>query len=188
MMHHASQQCNALQSVMGIFLHSCGTPETMRELLAHIGLSVSTTSINSAIQSLSKAAGIEAKCVGRELMSAYAMDNIDITLKHGTPTIEKPDIHLQQFTEGTMLPLREATPADINCSDELWKTSLHNPSNQPDPITKTPNPLNQRPVIPFTDLYSVHAEPDEPHPSGLTRRQRFCAWKILDDLINHGPE
>ncbi|TFK18253.1 hypothetical protein FA15DRAFT_649673 [Coprinopsis marcescibilis] len=190
MMNHASQRCNSLQSVVGIFLHSCNTSETVCELLARFGLSISTTSINEAVNSLSKEAGEEARRIGQQLMVSYAYDNLDVTLKHGTPTVEQSDETLHHFTTGTLLPLNHGvTSEDLDCSKELWKTSPHNPANRPDPVTKKLNPNTcTRPEIPFECLYTVHAEPDKVHPTGLTRSQRFMAWKILDDLIHHGPD
>ena len=38
------------------------------------------------------------------------------------------------------------------------------------------------------DLWSIHKEPDTPHPSGLTRQQRFNSAKFISDLIEYGPE
>jgi hypothetical protein len=35
------------------------------------------------------------------------------------------------------------------------------------------------------DLIALH--PEEDHPSGLTHRERFNAWKFRSDLYNHGP-
>lgn len=37
------------------------------------------------------------------------------------------------------------------------------------------------------DFLNLHPE-DLDHPSGLLRRERFNAWKFLDDLVHHGPE
>jgi len=86
-MQSTNRSCNTLQSALGIFLHSCGTPETVRELLAHMGLSISTTSINEAISNLSKEAIAETRRIGKSLLTTYAYDNFDIDLKHSTPTV-----------------------------------------------------------------------------------------------------
>ena len=75
-------QCNALQAIIGIFLQSCNTPETVREFLAHVGLSVLPSSINKAISSLSKESENQIRKTGRTLMASYAYDNLDIDLKH----------------------------------------------------------------------------------------------------------
>ena len=42
MMHSSNRQCNTFQSAVGVFLQSCNAPETLRELLAHMGVSVAT--------------------------------------------------------------------------------------------------------------------------------------------------
>ncbi|KAF8203332.1 hypothetical protein BJ912DRAFT_920473 [Pholiota molesta] len=42
-----------------VFLHSCSTPETVFEFLAHMGISISTTSINEAVNNLTKEANAE---------------------------------------------------------------------------------------------------------------------------------
>ena len=57
-MQSTSQKANTFQSVLGIFLHSCQTPEKVIEMLAHMGICVLTGTINRAIKSLS----VNARC------------------------------------------------------------------------------------------------------------------------------
>ncbi|KAF8233553.1 hypothetical protein L208DRAFT_1377220 [Tricholoma matsutake] len=52
-----NEQCNYLQSVLGIFFHSTAVPEKVIETLAHAGLSISQSSIHNAVKSLSQEAG-----------------------------------------------------------------------------------------------------------------------------------
>ena len=177
-MQSTNRSCNTLQSALGIFLHSCGTPETVRELLAHMGLSISTTSINEAISNLSKEAIAETHKIGKSLLTIYAYDNLDIDLKHSTPTVENSAETLIHITSGTLFPLYHVTTEDLDCSDELWNKSQFNPDVRAQDIPKPT--LDQ--------LFEIHPEPDVPHPSGLVRRERFNAWKFLSDLIHHGPE
>ena len=80
LMQSTNRSCNTLQTALGIFLHSCGTLETVRELLAHMGLSISTTSINEAISNLSGAAIAETRKIGTSLLTTYAYNNLDIDL------------------------------------------------------------------------------------------------------------
>ena len=40
--------------------------------------------------------------------------------------------------------------------------------------------------VDIVDLVGIHPEQD--HPSGLLRDERFNAWKFLHDLLNYGPE
>lgn len=52
MMHSTNQRCNSLQTLLGIFLHACNAPQTVVELMAHLGVSISTTAINHAVDSV----------------------------------------------------------------------------------------------------------------------------------------
>jgi hypothetical protein len=47
-----NEQCNYLQSVLGIFFHLTSVPEKVIEMLAHAGLSISLSSIHNAVKSL----------------------------------------------------------------------------------------------------------------------------------------
>ena len=121
-MHSTNQRCNTLQSAVGVFLHSCNAPETVRELLAQMGLSVSANTIHNAIINLSKEAGNGIRQLGQSLLTLYAYDNLDIDLKHSVPTVEKQQDTLIHITSGTMIPLyHRAKFEDLNCSDELWR-------------------------------------------------------------------
>lgn len=177
-MQSANQRCNKLQSIVGIFLHPCNVPETVVELLADMGVSISTTAINEAVKSLSKESAIEMQQLGQSLQAVYAYDNLDIDLKHSTPTLEKMGDTLIHLTMGTMLPLHPSVSLkDLDCSDEVWKRSKLNKDAHPRDI----------PVIKIEQLLNIHAEKND-HPSGLLRRDRFNAWKFLQDLIEHGPK
>ena len=41
LMQGTNQKCNALESVFGIFLHSCNTPQKVIDMLAHMGITIS---------------------------------------------------------------------------------------------------------------------------------------------------
>ncbi|KAF8969024.1 hypothetical protein BDZ97DRAFT_1654271 [Flammula alnicola] len=45
LMQGRNQKTNALESIIGIFLHSCRTPEKVIDLLAHMGISISVSSL-----------------------------------------------------------------------------------------------------------------------------------------------
>ncbi|KIO02944.1 hypothetical protein M404DRAFT_75723, partial [Pisolithus tinctorius Marx 270] len=49
LVQNTNQQANYLQSMLSIFLQSAHTPQKVVETLACMGLSISITSINSAI-------------------------------------------------------------------------------------------------------------------------------------------
>ena len=152
-------------------------PETVCELLARMGISIATSTINNAVSSLSKEAATGIRKLGQSFLTLYAYDNLDIDLKHSVPTVEKPQDTLVHLTTGTMMPLyHDVTQDDLNCSDELWSKCRQNIDVQPQ---NTPN-------ISFDKLLGLY--PDEPDPSGLFRHKRYNAWKYLHDLINFGPE
>jgi hypothetical protein len=176
MMHSSNSRCNAFQSAVGVFLQSCNAPETLRELLAHMGVSVATTTINSAIRSLSKQANVAIRHLGQSLLTSYAYDNLDIDLKHSVPTAEKPQDTLVHLSTMTMLPLHPSVKLEsLSYSNELWEKSRYNLNAR----------LQDTPSVTFDQLYSIY--PEKPHSSTLTRRQRFGAWKYLADLLEFGP-
>ena len=177
MMQSSNQCCDALQSAVGIFLESCNTPETVRELLAHMGLSISTTATNEMINSLSKESHTEIQALGQTLLASYAYDNLDIDLKHAIPTIEKDPTTLIHLTSATMLPMDDTVVLeDLNCSEALWKQSRLNIKAHHGDLAPLPD---------INNLLDIHPEMD--HPSGLLRRDRFNAWVFLRDLVKHGP-
>lgn len=120
MMHSSNQNYNTFQSIMGIFLHSCETPETVLEAFAHMGITISSTTINEAVLSLSKESVVRMKDPGRSFLCLYGYDNLDLDLKHSTPTIEKPGNTLIYLTTGTMIQLHSSiTLHNLDCCKEL---------------------------------------------------------------------
>ncbi|KAF9457087.1 hypothetical protein BDZ94DRAFT_1176333, partial [Collybia nuda] len=120
MMQSTNQQCNALQSAIGLFLHASGKPETVWEMLSHIGVSISLDTINHTITNLSKESIDNMRTLGCTFLTSYAYDNLDTSLKHLVPTIEQPKKSLVHLTMGMMLRLNHGvTLEDLNCSDEL---------------------------------------------------------------------
>jgi len=116
--------------------------------------------------------------MGQTLLVAYAYDNFDIDFKTHVPTVEATHDTLTHLTSGTLIQLEHGvTLEDLRCSEELWKKSHLNPKADPN---------NVAPKRTVEDLEGLH--PEEDHPSGLTRRQRYIAWKFLSDLYEHGPE
>lgn len=89
---------------MGIFLHSCGAPETVQEL--------------------SREAEIQMCSLGQTCLLLYAYDNLDIDLKHLMPTLERSEDTLVHLTSATMLPLKHGiTLEDLKCSESLLTSS-----------------------------------------------------------------
>jgi hypothetical protein len=82
-------------------VYSCiRTPEKVIETLAHFGISISTSTINNTIKSLS----VNAQCVlqqlGHTLCTGIAYDNVDILIKAYVPTVEKSTENLKHLTSG----------------------------------------------------------------------------------------
>ncbi|KAL6307298.1 hypothetical protein BKA93DRAFT_727747 [Sparassis latifolia] len=176
MIQSTHQRCNALQSMIGIFLHSCNAPEAIVELLSCTGISISRSAIDDAITSLSRESALEIKKLGQTLRAAYAYDNFDVDIKHLVATAEKLQDSLLHLTSSTLLHLDHGvTSEDLQCSKELWMKSANNPVN-----------FNLTQEVDWTKFITLH--PDLEHPSGLTHLQRFNRWKFLRDLIYCGPE
>ncbi|KAG5650233.1 hypothetical protein H0H81_000219 [Sphagnurus paluster] len=53
LMMNTNQRCNPVAAVIGIFCHSTSAPELVTEMLAHAGLSISTTATHDMVNSLS---------------------------------------------------------------------------------------------------------------------------------------
>ncbi|KAK7050478.1 hypothetical protein R3P38DRAFT_2605107 [Favolaschia claudopus] len=177
LMQSTNQQSNLLESVIGIFLHASNTPSKVIETLAHMGISISADSIHNAIHSLSRETFHRLRAMGQTLLVSYTYDNFDINFPNAVPTLENSTDTLAHMTSGGLIHLEHGVKEeDLRCSEELWKT---NPLN---PLFDATHAVPQRTL---KDVEDLHPEAD--HPSGLTRRERFNAWKFLLDLITFGP-
>jgi hypothetical protein len=139
-MHSTNQKVNALESVIGIFLHACKTPEKVIETLAHMGISISVDAIHNAITSLSAEAANTIRKLGQTLSVAYAYDNFDVDLKSSVPMIETAQPSLKHLTSALVFPLQHGITSDnLKCSEELWiKSSINLAANPSDiPPTRT---------------------------------------------------
>ncbi|KAJ3576949.1 hypothetical protein NP233_g91 [Leucocoprinus birnbaumii] len=120
-MQSTNQKCNSLQAMVGLFLQAAGAPETVVELLAHLGLSISTTSINGAVTSLFQKVDEQIREAGATMTTMYGWDNLDFMLKHATPTVENThESNLCHLTSCTAQPLHHGvTPEDLDCGDQV---------------------------------------------------------------------
>jgi hypothetical protein len=98
--HSSNERFNALQSVIGFFMESKCTPESVIELLAHIGVSVSTQTTQSMINSLTKSAAYRNKHLPPSMI---IYDNFDMDFKVAQPTIGKAGSHTS-MTSATFAP------------------------------------------------------------------------------------
>jgi hypothetical protein len=179
----ASQKVNSLQVIIGLFLHAAGTPETVIKWVSCTGLSVSVTSILKSIRSLSRQSAARIRALGSKLTSSLAYNNLEVTLKVGTPTADGRQQTLLKLTSGMFIPLRfppGVTKAALACSTELWQKSAHS-----DPVPKP----RHTPAINYQELNEVLQSeyPHIPQDNGLDRRQQFAVYQYLYNLVHHGP-
>ncbi|KAI1783373.1 hypothetical protein LXA43DRAFT_1102606 [Ganoderma leucocontextum] len=158
--------CNALQSVVGVFLHSCNAPEKVVKVLSRMGIFISLSSIHRAVRSLSNRSCQDIQLLGRSLRNTYTFDNFDILLKVLIHTIDNVNGGLVHLTSGTLLSLNHATREDLRCSDFVWNRSELNP-HASDPKPFIPHSTMQR-------IYKLYPEPDGDEDD-LGRSGRFRA-------------
>ncbi|TFK60262.1 hypothetical protein BDN72DRAFT_940552, partial [Pluteus cervinus] len=127
MLQSSNERCNYLQSVMGIFFHSTNVPEKAIEAVAHAGLSISPSSINSAVRSLSKDAERRVRDLGQTRLTSHAYDNFD-SFFNVAETTNSRSTQLVSATSATSIPLFGVKdPAVLQCSAELWSKDPRNP-------------------------------------------------------------
>ncbi|KAI5997476.1 hypothetical protein EDD15DRAFT_2410723 [Pisolithus albus] len=174
---HANQRANYLQAILGIFLQSAHAPQKVVETLARMGLSISISSIDAAIVSLSKESQCTIKTLGRTLLAAYAYDNFDIDMKTSDQRVEKSIDTLKHLTSGLLFPLQHGTTLeDLRCSRMLWEQSTYNIHARE---------MSHRSGKTYRDLLELH--PESPSEDGISCRMQYNAWKMLSDLVEHGP-
>ncbi|OSD04071.1 hypothetical protein PYCCODRAFT_1444206 [Trametes coccinea BRFM310] len=154
-LHNNDQHCNALQSIIGIFLHSCGAPEKLIKVLSRSGLSISLASIHRATHSLAAHSTDDVEELGQTLLASYTFDNLDTKLPSGIPTVDSPADGLIHIATGTLLRLDHGVLLDnLCCSRLLWDRSPFNPlASDPRPYqSQGPEVVEQ---IPIEKLYQT---------------------------------
>ncbi|KAH9019643.1 hypothetical protein EDB85DRAFT_1838807, partial [Lactarius pseudohatsudake] len=115
----SNKNCNHLQSILGIFVHSANVPQRVAEVLAHAGLTISIKSIQRAVKLMSIDSARKIKTGLRSLKMAIAYDNFDINFKTSEPTLT----HQSSFvsaTSATAVPLVGVDNIDaLHCSEAL---------------------------------------------------------------------
>ncbi|KAJ3559556.1 hypothetical protein NM688_g272 [Phlebia brevispora] len=178
----ANQHCNALASIIGLFCHANKTPEKVIETLSRVGITISQNAIHEAIRSLSRESQEKIASLGQTLTVAYAYDNFDVDLKHSVPTLEKLGDTLQHLTSGLLFPIDHLVSADeLKCSAYLrQKSRLDDTSDKPSSQLSPPPD--------WRNLFKIHPEHNTiDGDTGMTARDRWNAWKILQILLYHGP-
>ena len=177
MLNTSNRCCNALQCIIGIFLHAANAPDSVHGLMARMGLAISTTTMHNAINNLTIQAKEQMRTFGQTMHVLYSFDNVDIYLRHATLTVSHGEslIHL---TSAISFPLNGiATPDDL-----CYYTSLRNRVN---PVLE----LRKQGIAPVSPerLLELYREPVITHPFGLQCSQRFYIYTFLRDLIKYGP-
>ncbi|KAI0733004.1 hypothetical protein BC629DRAFT_1572982, partial [Irpex lacteus] len=170
-MFSSNQQCNALPTAMGMFFHSCNTPELVREVFAHAGLSISTTSSHTMIDSLSTSSNVNVRNLAGTKVYGLAYDNIDIDFKSWSATIEKPSDSLKHATSALIFPLEhKVKKEDLKYCDPLWSTNPLNPGIPDEQKRKTSG---------WKRLLSA------PGADHLRQRKETLAWHFRNALVTH---
>ncbi|KAH8976431.1 hypothetical protein EDB92DRAFT_1811877 [Lactarius akahatsu] len=125
----ANENCNHLQSILGIFIHSANVPQCVAKVLAHAGLTISIKSIQRAVKLMSIDSARKIKTGLCSLKMAVAYNNFDINFKTSEPTLA----HQSSFvsaTSATAVPLVGVDNIDVlRCSEALWRVDPRNPSS-----------------------------------------------------------
>lgn len=181
MMQSTNQKCNALQSLIGIFLHSEDTSERTIKVLSHFGISIGPTSINRGVTSLSARTEDAIQKLAQTLLASFAYDNFDINFPNSTPTVEGLQDTLTHLTSGLLFRLAHGVlPSHLQCSAELWQHSKFNPDAVLRDGVKTITNIIDR-------LSELHPDEEEEERTGLSRSGRFNAWKFRRDLVHETP-
>ena len=167
-----NQHCNMFASIIGVFLHACNTPTRVIDALWRLNISISSKAINQAIDSLSEEAVENLKTLGASMNHAVVLDNFDLTKKHKIPIVEQSTETMFHLTSGSLIQLEHCTPSDLAHSTYLWERSRY-------------NDMRTVHLSPFTiiDLFGIHCE--QPHTSGLNRKERFMSWLFMVDLCTY---
>ncbi|TBU25966.1 hypothetical protein BD311DRAFT_604917, partial [Dichomitus squalens] len=153
LMQSRDPRCNALQSTMGIFLHSCNAPEKLTKVLSRMGISISLSSIHRAVHSLSRRSCQDIQLLGRSLLNSYALDNFDVLLKVLIHTTDGAQGGLVHLTSAALFQLQQVTLEDLRCSKLVWERSDLNPHATNPPALNLPTDPDPVDPIPLTKTH-----------------------------------
>lgn len=117
-MNAISRECNAFQIINGLTCHSVGTPSLVRQLISHMGLSISERGIYRMIKSLSRFYEEALKALGELNMFQLAYDNFDVKFSAPEPTTENQG-QLWHASSATLIPLFGVNQHDLKISQYL---------------------------------------------------------------------
>ncbi|KAG8989616.1 hypothetical protein FRB90_002167, partial [Tulasnella sp. 427] len=174
-MQSSNSRCNALQTVVGLFAHSCNAPERIVEMMAHAGLSVSPQSSRNMLKSMSTESRKKLRLQTSKSPVAIAYDNLDISFKTEQPTVEGGNSHQVHMTTGTYFPLMHGVrPEALRFSQQLWAASEINPERDP----------SRRPILlghsALMEIQKESAFPDHDSRSYFS----LMAWHVRQILLS----
>ncbi|KAI0258004.1 hypothetical protein BC834DRAFT_837151, partial [Gloeopeniophorella convolvens] len=194
LMQSTNQKCNSMASLIGLFCHSTSTPELVVEMLAHTGLSISSTAVHNIVNSLSKDAHMQLRKLASTRLASFVYDNFDMDFKSWSHTADKPGSTLIHATSAFAFPLQHGvTPDDLKHVEVLWSNSPLNPSI-PDSAKRAPrswldamdakySARGPRATVPNTI-----PPPNVSNPAqGLAVGKHTLAWHFRSALVNHCP-
>ena len=171
----SNRKCNLFAAVNGVFLHTCHASERVVDAISRMDGSISSSSINNAVNSLSKESADNIMTKGQTMMVGYVLDNFDVTFKHSTGTTEQSTSDMVHLTSGLLLNLAHASLNDLMHSSYLWEHSKFNDKR-----------ITGRTEYSIRRLMLLH--PEDPPIGTLNRREDFYRWQLTMDLCTYGPE
>jgi len=122
-----NQKANMFQAMYGFFLYSNNTPEKVIQICSHGGISISTTSVQQMIRSLSFKAETHLWKAFHDGVLAAGYDNFDMTFPVAEPTTTHQTA-FQSMTSGTFIPMHKVSRDDLCCGKEVWAANPLNPN------------------------------------------------------------
>ncbi|KAF8546302.1 hypothetical protein OG21DRAFT_1395757, partial [Imleria badia] len=123
------------------------------------------------------------KALGHTMLVAYAYNNFDVDLKMSDQHAEKSSDMLKHPTSGILFPLQHRTTAvDLRCSRTLWEQSIYNIEATKPALSSTARRAGKT----HRDLLGLHEK--NQGTGAMSCRRQYNAWKMMLDLIEHGPE
>ncbi|KZV77920.1 hypothetical protein EXIGLDRAFT_784576 [Exidia glandulosa HHB12029] len=118
-----NQQCNLIQLYMGAFLRMTHAPDTVVNVLNHIGITVSNQSMDAAVSSLSKAGAKNLLTQGSTKTSQKAFDNVDFK-----DPVAQPTVYVDKKMQSAISALNisshpSLTPEHFRFVDIAWQTN-----------------------------------------------------------------
>jgi hypothetical protein len=180
---------NALQVIIALYLHAKRTPDHIIRFLSKAGLSVSTSSIDNAITSLTKQARDRVRSVGQQRKHCLAFDNLDVMIRTLVPTQDGKKEKLANLCTATMIPLhlpKGVTWDDLRCSGSIWTATV---------IKRLYATKKSEAMSRYLELDNavnlLYPEPTKIRPNrraDLTRTEDFMVYLYMVAIISHGPE